>query len=372
MHLRDREHKMEPNFQKGVGKMVELSGSFVGVNLRNVFKSLCILLPVLLFCVAAGAPVQNEAPLTPEDSLRMVKEAEQYAGELETALDGTEGGHQRFMLAAEKLVSLGKIATPAFLRLIASKNLDPWLRKRAIELATVSRDQRAMVPLIEVARDTTNPAGVRDKAAYCIGYIGTDKVVDSLLVFIESDDRLLKSAATTGIRIASNYADVNKAFEPIVRMANNTADEGLRKNAIAALGYFGDRGVPLLVEFLEDDNKEIRPVAIGALGYTRSRAVVKPLVELLSSEDVHTRIGAIMSLQRLGDTTAVPALIEVLTYEGDDAVFAAMALAKIGDPRALEPLKEHIDKAKAEGRQPSRYMINAYEEIKKGKALKNR
>ena len=345
--------------------MIPMWGPLTLVNLRNILRYFCVLVPVLLFCMTACTDVQEKASPTPKDSRRMRKEAEEYAKQLETALDGTEQGKERFGLAVEKLYDLGRIATPAVLSVIISNKVDPEVRMVATEIVTDLRDVRALHPLVAVARNVTNPKGVRHTVAWRIGFIGTSQALDSLLAFLNSEDPILKSAATYGIRAASNHMGVGKAFGPVVDMIQDTGDQDLRKGAVAALSAFGDKGVPLLSELLGDDSKSVRGVARAALGQTRSHAAVKPLIGLLSSEDGDTRIKAIMALECLGDTSAVPVLIEMLEYEGDEASVAAIALGTIGDPRGLDALEKQISKARTEGVQPNFYMLKAYEKIKK-------
>ena len=338
-------------------------------NLRNTLRYFCVLAPVLLFCMTACTDVQEQASPTPKDSRRMRKEAEECAKQLETALDGTEQGRERFGLAAEKLYDLGRIATPAVLSVIVSNKVNPEVRMLAIEIVAESRDVRALHPLVAVARNVANPNEVRHTAAWNIGFIGTSQALDSLLAFLNSEDPILKSAATYGIRAASNHMDVGKAFGPVVDMIQDTGDQDMRKKAVAALSAFGDKGVPLLSELLLDDSKSVRGVARAALGQTRSHAAVKPLIGLLSSEDGDTRIRAIMALESLGDTSAVPVLIEMLEYEGDEASYAATALGTFGDPRGLDALEKQISKARAEGVRPDFYMLKAYEKIKKSQKV---
>lgn len=360
-----RTDRIGPDPPARSGNMIRLSKVMKDINLRSMLKLLPVLLPVVLLALAATNAFQNSAPLTPEDSLEMMKEADESIKQLKTGLDGTPQGWNLIMLAAKRLYSLGRIATPGLLKVATSKKANPITRKMAIEIVSDLRDTRAIGPFVAIARDKTNPPGVRHNAAYSLGYVGTDEVVDSLLTLIASADRLLKSGAMTGIRAASNYVDVGKALEPIVQIIEKTTDVGLRREAILALGAFRSKGIPLLTQLLENEDEVIRSAALHGLSGTRSSVAVRPLVKLLSSDDQKVRTDAIMALEYLGDTSAVPALIEMLPRGGHDASDAARALAAIGDPRALEPLREAIGQARAEGKEPGFYMLNAYKRIKK-------
>lgn len=95
--------------------------------------------------------------------------------------------------------------------------------------------------------------------------------------------------------------------------------------------------------------------AIEALGATRDKRAVEPLLALLKEEDFgQTHSKVIEALGEIGDPKVVPTLLKYLPTEserngasaaGRDTFAtkaAAAALAKIGDPRAAEPLYKAI------------------------------
>lgn len=62
------------------------------------------------------------------------------------------------------------------------------------------------------------------------------------------------------------------------------------------------------------------------------------LIEQLRADDLETRQAAVLALGRIGDTAAVPALLEVLRGDEKLVVAVAGALAMTGDRRAYAPL----------------------------------
>ena len=73
---------------------------------------------------------------------------------------------------------------------------------------------------------------------------------------------------------------------------------------------------------------------------------------MLDDEWVNVRIYAVTSLGKLGDTEAVPALIEVLRRADENELVRAGAAAALGvlrDTRALMPLRELIMNAEELG-----------------------
>lgn len=91
----------------------------------------------------------------------------------------------------------------------------------------------------------------------------------------------------------------------------------VRQRAIEALGYFGPKAVPALVQsFKGDANAEVRISAAGALGSLGSAATDAgpPLIEASSASEPRIRAAAAVALGKLGPDVkgSVPALIKGL------------------------------------------------------------
>ena len=76
----------------------------------------------------------------------------------------------------------------------------------------------------------------------------------------------------------------------------------------------GAEAVALLVPQLKDKLEFARREMVFALGETRDRSAVRPLIDLLASEkEISVRAAAVMALGQIRDESAVPALVQVLT-----------------------------------------------------------
>jgi HEAT repeat protein len=97
---------------------------------------------------------------------------------------------------------------------------------------------------------------------------------------------------------------------PAIRRLLDAADEDVRIDAARSLGLLKSAAdVPRLFELARHDPSPlVRDWAVGAIGRIGQRETVEPLIELLSDELWRVRAGA--------------------------------ALARIGDQRALEPVRE--------------------------------
>jgi Na+/melibiose symporter-like transporter len=128
---------------------------------------------------------------------------------------------------------------------------------------------------------------------------------------------------------------------------------GVRADSSVTTGEFAGmflRGNPLwalesLVRFYRARDERDAITVTERLGQTQSPLTVDELLEALADPRFYVRFEAIVSIARRGpDERLVDALVEVL--RGDEpalSVIAAWALGRMGDERAIEPLREGLD-----------------------------
>ena len=128
--------------------------------------------------------------------------------------------------------------------------------------------------------------------------------------------------------------------EPVVRVTAFHAITSLPANEAATL----------LMPFLKDKLEFVRRETARAIGETRSRSAVQPLVELLTIEkEASVRAAAVAALGQIGDESVVPALAHLLSglspdkkskKREDDFTMrsAAQALGEIRSRAGVEPL----------------------------------
>jgi HEAT repeat protein len=103
--------------------------------------------------------------------------------------------------------------------------------------------------------------------------------------------------------------------------------------------------VPILAPLLENDpDPSVRRAAAYGLRRTGDQRTEQPLLHALSDADKATRVHAAMGLGDLQSRAAVEPLLQLLGDRGCADV-AAKALVKIGDERALAPLKKAVSSA---------------------------
>ena len=188
----------------------------------------------------------------------------------------------------------------------------------------------------------------------------------------------------------------DKFFKPNIEKmirALDHKDEDVRRKAAEALGRIGDaRAVEPLAKTLKDEDSSVRYCAGGALRALpleriRNESAVAALTNALDHEDCKVRCNAAHALGRIGDKSAVPALIKALRdthmeYADDEhpdmgkfhpvSVAAADALGAIGDrsavPALIEALK-HSDRFVKDSAEEALIALGERGDVRAKKAL---
>lgn len=128
-----------------------------------------------------------------------------------------------------------------------------------------------------------------------------------------------------------------RCVEPLAR-ALRDGDWQVREVAIEALGQVGSPAVDTLLKLLRD--WEVRKYAIAALGKIRDERVLNPLMQQLRNDEF--KDDAVNALVDLGGP-AVQGLIAALKDKEETVrKCAVLALGRIKDPEAIEPLVEML------------------------------
>jgi hypothetical protein len=139
----------------------------------------------------------------------------------------------------------------------------------------------------------------------------------------------------------------------VLSAASVASFRGVRADSSVTTGEFAGmflRGNPLqalgsLVRFYRAKDERDAITVTEQLGQTHSPLTVNELLEALADPRFYVRFEAIVSIARRGpDERLVDALVEVL--RGDEpalSVIAAWALGRMGDRRAIEPLREGLE-----------------------------
>jgi putative membrane-bound dehydrogenase-like protein len=125
------------------------------------------------------------------------------------------------------------------------------------------------------------------------------------------------------------------ALPALARALAGGAPLALRRNIVWVLTRVGDPAARELSRtLLADPDESVRQAAIHSAGLWRDRGALLELVKLLESSSMHNRRAAAEALGRIGDKSAVPALLAASGLPGDRALEHSLtyALIEIGDP----------------------------------------
>lgn len=179
-------------------------------------------------------------------------------------------------------------------------------------------------------------AGVRELLAG--GLAG--KPLDELVLLLEHPDQRLRQEA--------QFALAREGGKSRAALEKRLADRGHQLARIHALWALGQqatadpRALEQVAPLLDDDDPELRAQAAKLLGDRRHLASQAALVELVRDPSPRVRFFAAQGLGKLAQPGAAAALAELLRANDDADPYlrhaAVTALARLGDPAALEPL----------------------------------
>jgi HEAT repeat protein len=217
------------------------------------------------------------------------------------------------------------------------------------------------VPAVEplIAALKMNSFYVRKGAVESLVKIGDPRAVEPLIVALRDEDWLVRKAAAEALVRFSNP----QAVEPLIACLGDD-DYEVRKAATLALEEIGKPAVEPLINVLRDKDAKVRENVAQTLGKIGDSSAVPALIAALRDEDYHVRRAAAEALDKLawksrdkellswfyiakrnwskctkiGASAVEPLILALRGKDVNDICGAAEALGKIGDPRAVEPL----------------------------------
>jgi hypothetical protein len=234
----------------------------------------------------------------------------------------------------------------AFLGLLAAfcfLVLRPYLEVRgAIDIYLDTRDATKVIErlggpraaarkLVLYSRLPDRFASHQGSAMGLMGCCGSE-AVPRLLELLRTDIPIMRMVAAGALGRTGDQ----RAVEPLI-VAMRDPDEDVSDSAIWALGRLGgDRAVKVLAAALKDHpDQRVRKAAAEALGWTRAKRALDPLIAALGDKAPAVRSYATIGLGYLGDPRAIPALEALLARETDQVVlqWARRAMVEIRAPK---------------------------------------
>ena len=239
---------------------------------------------------------------------------------------------------AETLGEIGKPATAAVLEGLAN-HPDPVVRRACAKTITLIKDPVA-IPAMVKALLTDEDTVVHGSAAGALAQIGKPAVPTMLELLGKPE-----TPETTKGHLAWALSFVGEAAkEDLLGPAVEAESEAVRAAAVSAIaklaqeaaeqgGAVDEPSLQVLTQALKDPSEEVRSEAIAVLADLSHEPAVPELLSLIQHELASTRKVAALALMKIGNAGAIEPLKAQLAQESDFAVENAlqMAIAQLED-----------------------------------------
>ncbi|WP_094227735.1 HEAT repeat domain-containing protein [Methanolobus psychrotolerans] len=154
---------------------------------------------------------------------------------------------------------------------------------------------------------------IRANAISALGKIGDKSTKDSLIAVLGDPNGNVRSSATGALRM---FRDENL----LPYFASHLKDQDSGMTAAKAMREIGPAAVEFLIDALQDENREIRLRAAWTLNGMKDERIIKPLIACLKDEDKQIREKAYDGLLRIHSPEITEALLESLLLEKDKGI----------------------------------------------------
>jgi HEAT repeat protein len=269
----------------------------------------------------------------------------------------------RFDVSARKLVELKQANVPDAIIELMLEVQKEWLSrlKGAVQVALqgfrdpeAKQQERALRDLQRLGPDAipeiakqglaNETAAVRAGSVQAIGLIAHRDGLEPVMDMIVDREENVRAAAAKALKYVVEDGQKEAVFKRLSAITTDIEKPG--DGAVLALGYLGDKRA---VEDLRrtakgDTSPKMRKVAVTALGELRDAASLELVISrLLEDRDGGVRAAAAMSLAKIGDAKAAPALIKAFERYPQERRHFVGPMAKFRDPAVVEVFIEALD-----------------------------
>ncbi|NDV18767.1 HEAT repeat domain-containing protein [Pseudodesulfovibrio sp. JC047] len=204
-----------------------------------------------------------------------------------------------------------------------------YLLGEKLQLAEVTEN---IFPLLHHQYDDVKEAAL--DACIAIGTQDVQKRFQKMFVSDNAVERLMAAYALGKFESEDNLAILQRAVEDEESDVRRVAIEGL-----ASFTEFRDAWLPLVLQRLNDESKDVRLTVVETLGQNYDGETLPHLIDTLDDEDDWVKIRAMDALGEHGAQEAVPLMIDMLQDSNRFVVMKAVeALGNIGGPKAFAAL----------------------------------
>ena len=171
---------------------------------------------------------------------------------------------------------------------------------------------------------------VQEIAASILATIADEQVFEPLLSALLNPNWIVRMSATKGLTRIKNP----RSIDTLILLLQDKVP-AVREEACRAIQALGEASIPPLLKGLQDPNWRVRLRAVEALSLLKPQVAVAPLMNLVVNDsDSAVRQDAVRALGQIGDTHAIPLLLDSLTTPS----LQLKAIEALGNLRAVEAL----------------------------------
>ncbi len=237
-------------------------------------------------------------------------------------------GDSRGMTRLRIAETLGDIGTPAtpFLQEALTSHANPVVRRAAAKTLTLIADSSSIPTLLHALLNDDDTV-VKGSSVAALAKMGK-AAVPELLKILESPDY---PSATKG-HAAWALAFIGTEAQTYLYQALSSDSSEVRAAVVGAIAKVAyehpqEDGFAILINALSDSSGIVRCEAAAAIGNLEHRPALPKLLELLHHADWETRKSAALALMKIGDAQALDPLNMSLKQETETAVQKVIELA---------------------------------------------
>ena len=232
-------------------------------------------------------------------------------------------------------------------RIFEARQLKGWRRMRALVALGRTRAPEGIPALSEGLRD--RDLETRMAALRGLGRMASPQAAEEILAWLGEKGMTVPELPLQSALVQC-CAERPQLLLPYIR----NADRRLREVLGRVLGEVATPSLGLdLLQFVDDDLDELRAAAARAMSQTQSALAPDALTELASDPIWFVRLRAIVSLGKLSDCRAIPALLRGLT-DSNRLVRLRAAEGLVGLQTEMVPIFERVVATR------DRYGLHAY------------
>lgn len=206
---------------------------------------------------------------------------------------------------------------------------------------TLAEIGKPTIPFLTEALTHHQNVVVRRAAAKTLTLIADPATIPTLIgALLNDEDTVVKGSSVGGL------ARMGEAAVPVLLniLTSKEYSESTKGHAAWALAFIGAEAKEHLYREISSESAEVRSAVVGAIAKVaeeqQEETAFNLLINALRDTSLSVQCEAASALGNLAYKPAIPNLVELLNETNwESRKAAALALMKIGDPVALEPLQ---------------------------------